>query len=234
MPARTATARCDRSPGEVFGGDLTRIAYVTPGGTTRLQRPARAACPPPRRSARAWSCRRGGETRGRAACAAPSGRRPTPPFAFTTQLSGDGHFLEIVPDGLPAPGHRLRAARRGRLAPATARARGRCDDTIRFRTAPVLRRGPPLRDRARRVSAFELSRLAVPLPPILPSLNQIGFDSYDMVVGALAVAKPDAHGRRLAAALGGGHEARPRRRAGGRPRAARSPSRSPAATATTR
>ena len=44
------------------------------------------------------------------------------------------------------------------------------------------------------MSAFRLSRLAVPLPPIVPSLNQIGFDSYDMVVGALDVSKPDARG----------------------------------------
>ena len=28
----------------------------------------------------------------------------------------------------------------------------------------------------------------------MPSLNQIGFDSYDMVVGALAVSKPNASG----------------------------------------
>ena len=73
-------------------------------------------------------------------------------------------------------------------------AQGPVDGTLRFRTAPVLRRGPPLATGPRRVSAFELNRLAVPLPPIVPSLNQIGFDSYDMVVGALAVSKPDASG----------------------------------------
>ena len=32
-------ARCNRSPGEAFGGSLTRMAYVTPGGSTRLQGP---------------------------------------------------------------------------------------------------------------------------------------------------------------------------------------------------
>jgi hypothetical protein len=36
------------------------------------------------------------------------------------------------------------------------------------------------------VSALELTRLAVPLPPILPSLNQIGFDSYDWIAGTIA------------------------------------------------
>ena len=56
------------------------------------------------------------------------------------------------------------------------------------------RRGPPLRTGPERVSAFRLRRLAVPLPPIIPSLNQIGFDSYEMVVGALDVGRPDARG----------------------------------------
>ena len=39
------------------------------------------------------------------------------------------------------------------------------------------------------------------MPPILPSLNQIGFDSYEMVVGALEAAKGER------AALGGQHQA---------------------------
>ena len=31
--------RCDRSPGEVFANDLTRMAFVSPGGSTRLAGP---------------------------------------------------------------------------------------------------------------------------------------------------------------------------------------------------
>ncbi len=68
---------------------------------------------------------------------------------------------------------------------------GAVADTIRFRTAKVR---PPRRRRCARAAPSRLSRLAVPLPPILPSLNQIGFDSYDMVVGALRVSPPDANG----------------------------------------
>jgi hypothetical protein len=45
------------------------------------------------------------------------------------------------------------------------------------------------------VSAFELRRLAVPLPAFLPSVNQIGFDSYVLLVGAVAVSPPDASGQ---------------------------------------
>ena len=58
-----------------------------------------------------------------------------PPFDFTAQPSGDGHFLHIVPTGFLAPGRTLhgcawRAAGRATGAP------GGVDDTIRFRTAP--------------------------------------------------------------------------------------------------
>ncbi len=38
----------------------------------------------------------------------------------------------------------------------------------------------------KRVGALELSRLALPLPSLLPSVNQIGFDSYDLIAGTLA------------------------------------------------
>ena len=33
--------------------------------------------------------------------------------------------------------------------------------------------------------AFEWTRLAAPLPPMLPSLNQIGFDYLDWIVGTV-------------------------------------------------
>ena len=89
---------------------------------------------------------------------------------------------------------------------------------------------PPLRIGSDAVSAFRLSRLAVPLPPILPSLNQIGFDSYDMAVGALEVS-----GGREGSVLLWAMSTKRGRAAGSWPTArGRSPSRSRAATATTR
>jgi hypothetical protein len=102
-----------------------------------------------------------------------------PPFPFTVQPSGDGHFLHITPTDFLPPGRTFTLHVNGGWTAADRS--GAVDDTIRFRTAAVKRRGPPLR----KGDAFRLSRLAVPLPPILPSLNQIGFDSYEMAVGAL-------------------------------------------------
>ena len=52
----------------------------------------------------------------------------------------------------------------------------------------------PLAVARNRVSALNLRRLAVPLPPMLPSLNQIGFDFYDLIVGTIAKSRPNARG----------------------------------------
>ena len=111
-----------------------------------------------------------------------------PPFDFTVQPSGDGHYLHVTPTGFLPAGREFTLRVEGGWTGDDRS--GAVADTIRFRTAKVRRRGAPLRAG----EAFSLSRLAVPLPPILPSLNQIGFDSYDMVVGALRVSPPDRNG----------------------------------------
>jgi hypothetical protein len=49
----------------------------------------------------------------------------------------------------------------------------------------------PLRTGAARVSAITIRRLAVPMPAFLPSVNQIGFDSYDWI--ATTVARGRSH-----------------------------------------
>jgi hypothetical protein len=98
----------------------------------------------------------------------------------------------VVPKGFLRPDTRYSLRLAGRYR-AEGRS-GNVGDSIRFRTAPVGRRGPPLATGPRRVSAFSFRRMAVPLPPILPSLNQIGFDSYDLVIGALDVGRPNARG----------------------------------------
>ena len=41
---------------------------------------------------------------------------------------------------------------------------------------------------------MSLARLAVPLPPMLPSLNQIGFDFYDLIASTIHRSRPNARG----------------------------------------
>jgi hypothetical protein len=115
----------------------------------------------------------------------------TPNFRFHTQLSGDGQFLFIRPERSLKPGTRYRIRVAGDWAAASDS--GQFDTTIRFRTEPARGR-LPLAVGKRRVGALTISRLALPLPSLLPSVNQIGFDSYDLIAGTLRKSKPNANG----------------------------------------
>jgi outer membrane protein assembly factor BamB len=187
-------ARCDRHPGQDFGPNLDRMLYVTPGGTTTPPG-ARPTVSPATTIATRLIVRRGGRTED-AALQQPAGSTnglvdARPRFRFRAELSGDGHYLFIRPRGFLRPGtdYRLRVRGRWRTVNGPPDA-GAVDSTVRLRTA----RGAgtlPLRSSSRRVSAFTISRLALPLPPLLPSVNQIGFDSYDMIAGTIGRSPSD-------------------------------------------
>jgi outer membrane protein assembly factor BamB len=189
---RHRSPRCDRHPGPEFGSDLDRMFYVTPGGTTVAERQA-LEIPPATVLATRLIVRKAGLTED-AALQPPASPDQlvsvTPRFTFATQLSGDGHYLFIRPTGLLHPNTRYRVRIHGdwRVGPAPGGDTGAVDTTLNFRTSPS--RGKlPLRAGKRLVSAFSISRLAIPLPPLLPSVNQIGFDSYDMIAGTIARTK---------------------------------------------
>jgi outer membrane protein assembly factor BamB len=190
-------ARCDRHPGQDFGKTVNRMFFVTPGGTTI---PARTdlKIPPATVLATRLLVRSAGLTEDAALqpTAAPEDLVSVKPhFQFTTQLSGDGHYLFIRPTGLLRPNTRYRVRIHGdwRVGSAPVTDAGAVDTTLGFLTS---RSGgkPPLRAGKEGVSAFTISRLAIPLPPLLPSVNQIGFDSYDMIAGTIARSKPDRRG----------------------------------------
>ncbi|MFN8161687.1 MAG: PQQ-binding-like beta-propeller repeat protein [Solirubrobacterales bacterium] len=184
--------RCDRSPGQEFGSLINSVFFVTPGGTT--ERRPKAPLSPATVIGTRLIVRKGGVTVNARMVPSPDSDSlvtATPSFPFHTELSGDGHFLFVRPDGLLRPGtsYRLRIAGNW-AAPSDS---GSFDDTIRFRTS----RGGgalPLRRGKRRVGALKISRLALPEPALLPSVNQIGFDSYDMIAGTLRSSRPQ--GRR--------------------------------------
>ena len=197
-------ARCDTDPGEVFAPSLTRVFPVTAGGNTRQSAVAHdvsAASILPTRLV----VRQSGETVDASMAPVPSAESlvtPSPSFPFSAHETGDGHYLMVVPDGFLRPGtdYSLRIAGSDttngvpvgdvRLGATGA---GTFSDTIRFHTAPS--RGPlPLAVSPSRVSAFELRRLAVPIPAFLPSVNQIGFDGYDFLVAPVSISPPGPDG----------------------------------------
>ena len=194
-------ARCSTAPGDELPDEAGRVAWVTPGGSTLLEGPG-GAVPAASTITGRLVVREGGATVDAAALALPDARSlvtASPSFPATVETSGDGAYLHVVPDGFLAPDttYEVRASGRytadgvpvGNASVGGTRG-GTFDDVLRFRTAPI-GRGPTIAALRDRVSALELRRLAVPLPPLLPSVNQIGFDFYDLIGGFVRVGRRD-------------------------------------------
>ncbi len=200
-----ADARCDKDAGQVFGSDLTRVFGVTAGGTTEPGGFA-GALPAATTIVSRLVVHKGGRSQDAAIQPLPDAKSlvtADPPFPFSAALSGDGHFLFVRPDDLLDAGRDYTLKLSGLYttggfhigAPALGATGGApFSDTVRFHTQAS--KGPlPLRSTAKAVAAFRLRRLAVPLPAFLPSVNQIGFDSYEWLAGVLDIGKPDATGK---------------------------------------
>ena len=193
-------ARCTKSPAQPLGDDLARIFPVTSGGATRPGGLASFG-----RTAPLFT-RLVVRERGRTVDAALQSATVVadPPFPFTQQVSGDGHHVFVVPDGFLEPGREHRVTISGSwtgegprptgTGQVGATRGGQASDTLVLRTPPASGAPLPLSVSPDEVAALRLRRLAVPLPAFLTSVNQIGFDSYDLIAGTLAVSPPDASG----------------------------------------
>jgi hypothetical protein len=94
---------------------------------------------------------------------------------------------------IEADWHRPRL-RLGNLA-LGGRREGRVVALYTFRAAELSPEAPALAVGPDETSAFEWTRPAIPIPTMLPSLNQIGFDYVDWIVGARAWARRTAAAR---------------------------------------
>src|SRR5262249_39472793 len=159
--------RCDTSPGQPFGANLTRVFPVSPGGATLTSGYANALNPSAVLNGR-LVVRRGGSTVDAGMKAEPDAAslvKADPPFPFTAELSRDGHNVFVAPTGF------LKRSTSYKLSLAGNDGAGGFSDAIRFKTAPL---GPQrLSVGAGKVTALSMSRLAIPLPPFLTSVNQI-------------------------------------------------------------
>jgi outer membrane protein assembly factor BamB len=198
-----ADRRCATDPGAPYPADMSRVLPVTAGGTTE-HGGAEGPVPSATEITGRLVVRRGGGTVYAAMVPVPGAAslvHTSPAFPFTAQLSGDGRYVFVVPDGFLQPSTTYRVSVGGTwgadgirvanyTAPGSWTRYGRFADGFTFRTAPDGPAPLPLRTAPNRVSAFLLRRLAVPLPAFLPSVNQIGFDSYVLLVGTVALGPP--------------------------------------------
>ena len=187
--------RCDTNSGGAFPANLDRMYAVTSGGNTQLAGGTQSIGPASVLPTRLVVVKNG-LTQDASMQPVPSAAglvQTSPRFPFTAELSGDGHYLFVVPDGFLTPGQNYTVHLAGQYTTNGAAVgdvrlggtgAGSFGDTLSYRVGPA--GGPlPLSTSANRVSAIHLTRLAFPLPALLTSVNQIGFDSYDLIVGVL-------------------------------------------------
>jgi outer membrane protein assembly factor BamB len=192
-----ADRRCSTSPSQDLGDNLDRVFPVTPGGTT-LATTKRGGVSPATVINLRLVVRRHGRTVNAAILDPRHAVTATPRFASDIRESGDGHFLYVIPRGTLRAGTRYRlhvagaytdnGSNMGNFDPHGSPA-GRFNQTITLATARAARSTGarlPLRTGAEAVSAITIRRLAVPMPAFLPSVNQIGFDSYDWIASTIA------------------------------------------------
>lgn len=211
-----ADSRCDTDPGTPYPASMSRVLPVSSGGTTLrsgTEHPVPSGAEVTGRlivrqpgSSLNPVMRQPGDTVFASMAPTPSSSlvHTQPAFSFTSQLSGDGRFVFITPTTFLRPSTTYHVTVSGRwgadgrrlanwTVPGTWTRYGNFSSGFRFTTAPTGGR-LPLKVSADRVTAFRLRRLAVPLPAFLTSVNQIGFDSYVLLVGAVSVDRPDRHG----------------------------------------
>jgi outer membrane protein assembly factor BamB len=208
-PLHAGDERCDTRPGEELDGELTRFFFVTPGGNTQV-----SATPPVSPASvltLRLAVRRGGNTRNAWVHNSPLGRRDRalqirvePQFPFHVEQSADGRYLHIIPESFLEPDTPYTVHLDGNYYSGGlpignltlgGRKTGTFSDSVSFRTSELKANQLPLALSEHETSAFEWTRLAVPIPPMLPSLNQIGFDYMDWIVGLVSITKPDKHHR---------------------------------------
>ncbi|MBV9916890.1 MAG: PQQ-binding-like beta-propeller repeat protein, partial [Solirubrobacterales bacterium] len=186
--------RCSTDPSSEFGNELDRVFPVSPGGST-LRSTALSGVSPATVLNLRLVVRHHGRSVNAAMLDPARVLTVSPRFRFTAQESGDGHYLYVVPRGLLRPGttYRLRISgaytdnglNMGNFNP-TGRVAGHFHQTIVVRTRSFPAHDAlPLGAHATRVSAVTIKRLAVPMPAFLPSVNQIGFDSYDWIAATI-------------------------------------------------
>ncbi|HEY8038864.1 MAG TPA: PQQ-binding-like beta-propeller repeat protein, partial [Polyangiaceae bacterium] len=116
-----------------------------------------------------------------------------PPADVTVDVSGDGKFVSVTPRVAFAPGP-LSIAVHASYLTGMQRAGlrlsgGQPGGNVDARVTTTVR--PPSGGALDPGATYELSRLSIPLPTVMPSYNQIGFDSLHYLLGTV-----ESHGTR--------------------------------------
>jgi len=201
--------RGSTDPGDELPHHTTGLFYVSPGGGLQLQPPAEI----PAAAVLTFRLlvRREGKTIPARLNNAPFNRgkrrlsvESDPALPFESQISADGRYLHLIPEDFLEPGTNLVIQLSGecfqgglRIGNLTLGGRKLVpfQSTFRFQVRDSLPNPLAIRTSIGEVPCFQWTRLAVPLPTMLPSLNQIGFDYLSWLIGVIDIEEPDQHGR---------------------------------------
>jgi hypothetical protein len=150
-----------------------------------------------------------GETIGARICDAPVGCPSDaltvsldPAIKLDVQHSADGKYIYIRPKEFLVPGQTYTLKVNGkyytggyRLGNMTIGGSESGTFYSEFNFKAEKSASLPLTLDAAKSTAFEWTRLAAPIPPMLPSLNQIGFDYMEWIVAPVMVTTADANGQ---------------------------------------
>ncbi len=190
-------SRCTGSGGSTLPADGVFLWYTTPFGTPTPTPPAQVDA----NDALAFSLyvRQGGHTQVALIDSSSVNVTVTPPQTTppVVTVSGDRRFLTIVPQPALVPdasgnvtlsitGQYLENFNRTGLVLSGGTAAGTFTQNVKFSLTPDQSWALPLaipQTAGAPAGVWEMYRLAAPLPTILPSYNQIGFDSLHYLVG---------------------------------------------------
>ncbi len=193
--------RCETDPGEAWPDDQTALYYVNAAGNTLREDPHTLPAAP--LLAFRLVVREDGETREARIDSDTVEVSADPPFPFTWEPSAAGDYLYIIPEDFLKTGtdYTVRIEGAYRVDPwyignldFGGRQAGRFEKTLRFHVSPPSQPRLPLTAGEGRAPALEFTRLAVPIPTMMPSLNQIGFDYIEQIQGLVDMDPPGEDG----------------------------------------
>ena len=215
--------QCDTGSNNHQPDGLT-MAYITPGGNTHYSFPNELD--PSALITLKLSLRQKGQTQSAFVCNSPIGCPDEalkvtiePNLVFDLQHSADGKYIYIRPLDFLKPGTAYQLTIQGKYYTGGFRfgnmtlggnESGKFKQQFSFKASAPIQTAFPLKVDDKQNTAFEWTRLAAPLPPMMPSLNQIGFDYMEWIIGTVKVTPPDAAGKGkiLLWAIGGQKDSR--------------------------
>jgi len=172
-----------RDPSDGFGHEGGRFYYISPGGRIAKQAlPAEAPgkrieVHPGRAVTMRLILRKNGRTMDARLVPGSVTVETSPRFAARIELIGDGKTLVVLPEGMLEPGGVYSLKVNAEYQTVEGGERGKATGAFSLMVEEA-REDSPLASSAGK--AFEITHMAVPLPAIVPSLDQIGIASLSI------------------------------------------------------